>query len=194
MFCWPCIIVYQYSETNVMHFLFSLLRMKCLYLFRALLAHPQEALNKRHLVYCVCVMSVGCTRIDNKLNKRCITLVSLYWWLVHHICWFCGWQKMAWGSLSTVVNGILSDASSVFVLERKATFEVQELNWISINWNWSNRWSNMEGGGSKLQLLRVFKLLPCSECCMLSSGWFTSVCSLNANVSEHYVCSVFIGE
>jgi hypothetical protein len=27
----------------------------------ALLAHLQEALNKRHLVYCVRVMSVGCT-------------------------------------------------------------------------------------------------------------------------------------
>jgi hypothetical protein len=26
MFCWLCIIVYQYSETNVMHFLFYLLR------------------------------------------------------------------------------------------------------------------------------------------------------------------------
>jgi hypothetical protein len=29
-------------------------------MFRALLAHLQEALNKRHLVYCVRVMSVGC--------------------------------------------------------------------------------------------------------------------------------------
>jgi hypothetical protein len=32
-------------------------------MFRALLAHPQEALYKRHLVYCMRVMSVGCTRI-----------------------------------------------------------------------------------------------------------------------------------
>jgi hypothetical protein len=53
----------QYSETNVTHFLFTLLRIKGLYMFRALLAHPQKALHKRHLVYCVCVMSVGCTRI-----------------------------------------------------------------------------------------------------------------------------------
>jgi hypothetical protein len=30
-------------------------------MFRALLSHPQEALHKRHLVYCVRVMSVGCT-------------------------------------------------------------------------------------------------------------------------------------
>jgi hypothetical protein len=31
-------------------------------MFRALLAHPQEALHKRHLVYCVRVMSVGCSQ------------------------------------------------------------------------------------------------------------------------------------
>jgi hypothetical protein len=60
MFCRPCIIVYQYNESNVMHFSFSLLRIKGLYMFRALLAHPQEALHKRHLLYCVRVMSVGC--------------------------------------------------------------------------------------------------------------------------------------
>jgi hypothetical protein len=30
MFCWPCITVCQYSETNVIHFLFSLLRIKSL--------------------------------------------------------------------------------------------------------------------------------------------------------------------
>jgi hypothetical protein len=55
------------SETNVMHFLFNLLRIKGLYMFRALLAYPQEALNKRHLVYCVRVMSVGCTRIPGEV-------------------------------------------------------------------------------------------------------------------------------
>jgi hypothetical protein len=47
-------------------------------MFRALLAHPQEGLHKRHLIYCVRVMSVGCSRIGvelrsipvlNKLNK-----------------------------------------------------------------------------------------------------------------------------
>jgi hypothetical protein len=37
-----CFIACQYSETNVMHFSFSLLRLKGLYMFRALLAHPQE--------------------------------------------------------------------------------------------------------------------------------------------------------
>jgi hypothetical protein len=32
-------------------------------MFLALLAYPQEVPHKRHLVYCVRVMSVGCTRI-----------------------------------------------------------------------------------------------------------------------------------
>jgi hypothetical protein len=59
MFCWPCIIVQQYNETNVMHFSFSLLRIKDFYMFWALLAHPREVLHKRHLLYCVHVKSVG---------------------------------------------------------------------------------------------------------------------------------------
>jgi hypothetical protein len=53
---------YQYSETNVMHFLFNLLSIKGLYMFRALLAQPQEALHKRHWIYCVRVKSISCTR------------------------------------------------------------------------------------------------------------------------------------
>jgi hypothetical protein len=69
-------IVSQYSETNVMHFLFSLLRIKGLYIFRALLSHPQEVLHKRHLVYCVRVMSVGCTRIGVELMS--CTFYSIY--------------------------------------------------------------------------------------------------------------------
>jgi hypothetical protein len=32
-------------------------------MFRALLAHPQDSLHERHLVYCGHVMSVGCTSI-----------------------------------------------------------------------------------------------------------------------------------
>jgi hypothetical protein len=33
-----------------------------------------------------------------------------------------------------------------------------------------------------------------NSCHMLSSGRFPDLCSLNANVSEHSVCSIFIGE
>jgi hypothetical protein len=53
----------QYNETNVMHISLNLLSLKSLYMFRALLAHPQDALHKRQLVYCVRVMSVGCAMI-----------------------------------------------------------------------------------------------------------------------------------
>jgi hypothetical protein len=58
---------HQYNETNEMHFSFSVLRIKGLYMFRALLVHPQEELHKRHLVYCVCIMSVGCGTVAVKL-------------------------------------------------------------------------------------------------------------------------------
>jgi hypothetical protein len=52
-----------------MQCLFSLLRIKGVYMFRAVYAHLQEAIRKRHLVYCVRVMSVG---NDNsaKYNKK----------------------------------------------------------------------------------------------------------------------------
>jgi hypothetical protein len=53
MFCWPFITVYKYSETNMMHFLFNLLRIKGLYMFRTLVAHPQEVPQKQRLVYCM---------------------------------------------------------------------------------------------------------------------------------------------
>jgi hypothetical protein len=52
--------IYQCDETNVMSFSFNLLRIKGLYIFRALLAHPPETPHKWNLVYCVLVMSVGC--------------------------------------------------------------------------------------------------------------------------------------
>jgi hypothetical protein len=45
------------SDTNVMHFVFSLLRIKGLYMFRALPTHLQETIHKQHLVYCVCYVS-----------------------------------------------------------------------------------------------------------------------------------------
>jgi hypothetical protein len=50
-----------------MPFLFNLLTIKGLYMFLALLAHLQEAQHERHLVYCVRVMSVDCTRIRVEL-------------------------------------------------------------------------------------------------------------------------------
>jgi hypothetical protein len=37
-----------------------------------------------------------------------------------------------------------------------------------------------------------FKLSPCSECCILSFGWFPGFWILCVDVSEH--CSIFIGD
>jgi hypothetical protein len=37
------VLANQYNETNVMHFSFNLLRIKSLYMFRALVAQPQKA-------------------------------------------------------------------------------------------------------------------------------------------------------
>jgi hypothetical protein len=106
MFCWPCIIVHQYSETNVTHSLFNLLRINGLYKFRALSAHPKEALfpapwnpgatnwhnthalyqvqlAKRLWVWASKAWNLQRPSVRNKLNRKCVTLVSLYWilWL-----------------------------------------------------------------------------------------------------------------
>jgi hypothetical protein len=48
----------QHREIDVMYILFSLLRIKGLYMFQALLAHLQEALHKQHLVYRVSTLEV----------------------------------------------------------------------------------------------------------------------------------------
>jgi hypothetical protein len=52
----------------------------------------------------------------------------------------------------------------------------------------------MSSQSYKQEKILDFKHSPCSECPMLSFGLFTGVCNLNANISEHSVCSIFIGE
>jgi hypothetical protein len=48
-------------------------------MFRALLAYPQEVLHKRHLVCCVRVMSVGCTRIIATVNNIDAPMLTRVW-------------------------------------------------------------------------------------------------------------------
>jgi hypothetical protein len=43
-------------------------------MFRALLAHSQETLLKRHLVHCVCVTSVGRTRFEVSESRYALRL------------------------------------------------------------------------------------------------------------------------
>jgi hypothetical protein len=45
-------------------------------MFRSLLARPQEALHKRHLVYCVRIMSVGCGTVA--VSLQCHSQLTLY--------------------------------------------------------------------------------------------------------------------
>jgi hypothetical protein len=67
----PKMAIYEYNETNVIRFLFSLLRIKGLYLFRA------GATQKRHLVYCVSVRSVVCTWYSQLTTRMQYTKCSL---------------------------------------------------------------------------------------------------------------------
>jgi hypothetical protein len=69
---------FQYSKTKVMYVLFSSLKVKGLYMFRALLAHSQEVLHKWHLVYCVRVMSAGCTRVGVPVHYVGFTMLIYY--------------------------------------------------------------------------------------------------------------------
>jgi hypothetical protein len=82
--CWKLLKLYQYSETNVMHFLFSLLRIKGLYMFWASLTHPHEGPHERNLVYCMHVIWVGCT-----------------WCIQYTKCHFC---YTSWGWASNAQN------------------------------------------------------------------------------------------
>ena len=47
--------------------------------------------------------------------------------------------------------------------------------------------------GLRIYLVLDFKLSPCFESCMYSFGYFSGVWLLYADVSEHSICSIFIG-
>jgi hypothetical protein len=70
----------QYNETTVMHFLFGLLRITELYMYRALFAHPQKVLHNRHLVYCVHVMPVSCIRFGLEPEMFLLSSLRMAYW------------------------------------------------------------------------------------------------------------------
>jgi hypothetical protein len=62
--------VYQKSETNVMHVLFGLLRINGFYMFRALLAHPLEAITNGTW-YTKCVLChLAATRVGKQFHSN----------------------------------------------------------------------------------------------------------------------------
>jgi hypothetical protein len=114
MFCWPCIIVYQYNETNVTHFSFNLLRIKGLSMLRTWLIHLQETLHKRHLVYCA-RMSVGCGTIAVSLQP--------------------------WHSQLTYILNIPSAVCAASPEDEQVIFVRCRGPWFSINWmKIASRW------------------------------------------------------
>jgi hypothetical protein len=58
VFSWPCIIIYQYSETNAMHILFSLLRINGLYMFQ-ILVQPTDITRTQYTKCRLCGASWG---------------------------------------------------------------------------------------------------------------------------------------
>jgi hypothetical protein len=95
MFCWLCIIVYQYNETKFhcnratanWHYAHAIYQMPSLQS-----CHSQLTLYARNIPNAVCaaapedeqVMLETCRGpwFSIKLNEKCITLVSLYWYLL----------------------------------------------------------------------------------------------------------------
>jgi hypothetical protein len=77
------------------------------------------------------------------------------------------------------------------VSKKTVMLPVAENNWetglkICDQWHECNTLLSNSKVAYVCKLILVdFKLSPFFECCILSSEWFTGVCSLNANVSEH---------
>jgi hypothetical protein len=106
-----------------MHILFNLLRIKGHYMFRALLAHLQEALHKRHLVYCVRVMSVGCTIIGAELQPWCSQLTTR---TQYTKCCLC---SASWGWASNARN---MQRELILNKLNKKCFKLVSLYWYTV--------------------------------------------------------------
>jgi hypothetical protein len=94
LFCWPCIIVYEYSETNVMHFLFSLIRIKGITHIRSLPTKPtdqQPYLNKNtHQFH----LNPGAANWHNTVRTKYLSIYKNY----------CVFWKILFNILSKVFN------------------------------------------------------------------------------------------
>jgi hypothetical protein len=66
-------VTYQYMGTKVIHFLFILLRIKDLYVFRAFIAHPQEGLQNGtlYIVYWCSAVCVAPPEDEQVMLETC---------------------------------------------------------------------------------------------------------------------------
>jgi hypothetical protein len=98
-----------------MNFSLHLLIIKSLYTVGALLAHSQEALHKRHLVYCMHIMPVGCAMITVSLKS--------------------------WDNQLTYACSITSTVCAIPPEDEQVLLETSRGSWFSINWMKSaSRW------------------------------------------------------
>jgi hypothetical protein len=121
-----------------MHFLFSLLRIKGLYMFRALLAHPQEVLNKRHLVnlYCMNVMSVGCTSTKFSFGIHVNTAYSNDSLVFKCTVYCVGWKSFQKNNVAFFFNF----TSSLYSFSKKHF--TRDNNLLSHNLPWHTKMDN----------------------------------------------------
>jgi hypothetical protein len=98
----------------MMQFLFSLLRINALYIVRALLAHPQEVVHKRHLVYYMRVMSVdvhgsvhlGIIYVQFKVQLDVLILYSLFFFILSSTYFGCYLHPPSGAQLQRTAIGV----------------------------------------------------------------------------------------
>jgi hypothetical protein len=62
MFCWPCISIYMWNETNLMHYLPSVYSVTVpLHVSGLIVAHRPEVAMYIYICVCVCVCEKICT-------------------------------------------------------------------------------------------------------------------------------------
>jgi hypothetical protein len=147
-----------------MHFSFNLLRIKVLYIFRSLLAHPQKSLHKRHLV-CRVRMSVGCGTVVVSLQP-CHSQLTLY--------------------ARNIPNFVCLAPPE----DKQVMLETCRGFWFSINWmKIALHWFHY----TDILWFTVNKtLVSLSGCLMVSSLWEKRVLNFNCCLQERTVCVVMV--
>jgi hypothetical protein len=116
-----------------MHFLFSLLRIKGLHMFRALLAHPQESLHKQHLVNCVCVMAVSCTRNGVPLQSCQLAALGMEFHS-NPVSWLhWEWSSTPILSVGCTGNGVPLQSCQLAALGME--FHSNPVSWLNRDWS-----------------------------------------------------------
>jgi hypothetical protein len=88
------------------------------------------------------------------------------------ICWLCCWNLNLYKFLSQVSVPCITILSVLWCKLRAATFHFDKRMMIGSASFWVKWDSPNQDAKTKSRCILDFKLSPCSECCMLSSGLF----------------------